>query len=53
MICYKDKSFCAYPEDCIDKKNCDNVLTENDIRKASELRLPICYNNMDCYRKAE
>lgn len=44
MISYKDKSYCSEAEKCGDTK-CTKRLTEDDKKKANELKLPISWVN--------
>ena len=43
MICYKDKTFCLYAEECEDGDKCGRKITDEDRKKATDLNLGICY----------
>ena len=41
MMCYKDKTFCPFYEDCGKGKNCKDAMTEKIINDAETFGLPI------------
>lgn len=53
MICFRDRTFCPFYEDCAVAASCDRVLTQKDIDEASEAGLSIGYyaEKPGCFRK--
>ena len=41
MLCYKDRTFCDFYEDCKNEPRCDSQLTDKIKKEASERGLPV------------
>ena len=41
MICYKDRTFCRFYEECKDGSTCSRALTTDIIKNAEESKLPV------------
>ena len=51
MLCYKDKTFCNYYEDCKSGKDCKRALTDEVKEKAEIAKLLVCIfaEKPECY----
>lgn len=45
MLCYKDKTFCPYWEECKKGNNCHRAYTDEVKKNASETELLVCLFN--------
>lgn len=53
MLCYKDKTFCPYCEDCKEGLGCHRALTHEVKKQAEYTGLPISQfaEKPDCYKE--
>lgn len=42
MLCYQDRTFCSYYQECVKGKECSRALTEEVERAAARQNLLIC-----------
>jgi hypothetical protein len=51
MVVYRDMTFCSFHEHCKDGKTCQRAMTDEVMKKANEIGLPICRftNKPDCF----
>lgn len=53
MIEYRDMTFCPFWEDCMEGKTCMRALTQEIIKDAQRVGLPICQylEKPDCWER--
>lgn len=51
MICYKDKTFCSFYDECQDRANCFRALTDIIKENAQKIGMPISQfvDKPDCF----
>lgn len=49
MIVYKDRTFCRFSKECGDV-DCFRYLSDEEIKQAGKLGLPISLGEFDCYK---
>jgi hypothetical protein len=53
MISYRDMTFCALSDSCKWAENCSRALTEEVIKHANEVGLPLSVASFGCYTAKE
>lgn len=54
MICYGDRTFCKFYEECKYGEGCERALTVNVMQEAYDCGLPVCQfmEKPECFKEA-
>ena len=53
MLCYRDKTFCSFYQDCQHGNKCGDALTPEKIEDAKTINLPVCQyrDKPECFKQ--